>query len=87
MNRAKAWVKFATREEEVIFSDVFQATPRYFGAFVGRDKFYPSFSGELKNWVFSAGIGAFQESEYDRLYNEEMEKGDNVLYESVTNIV
>lgn len=87
LQRAKAWVKFATREAEAIFSDVFQATPKYFSAYVGRDRFYPGFSGELKNWLFAVGEGAFQEGDYDVLFNEDIDKGDNILYESITNVV
>lgn len=46
------YVKFTNRDEEHVFTDIFHATPRYFGVYVGRDRFYPAFNGDLKGWLF-----------------------------------
>jgi len=42
--------------------------PKHFGVFVGKDPFYSAFNGEMKNFRFAAGPGAYREDNFDELY-------------------
>jgi len=45
--------------------------PKHFGVFVGKDPFYHAFNGDLKNFKFVVGPGAYREGNLDELYNSE----------------
>ncbi len=57
--KGKVFIKFQDREVNLDFEDINHAIPKYLGAYVGKDRFYPAFSGEIKNWVFAAGEGSY----------------------------
>lgn len=44
------YVKFATEEKTLIFSNIWHEVPRYMGVYVGKDPYYAAFNGELKGW-------------------------------------
>jgi protein transport protein SEC24 len=68
--QAFAYVKFATEEKTLIFSNVWHEIPRYMGVYLGKDPFYPAFNGELKGWYFNAGKGSWKTlGEFEALYN------------------
>ena len=40
--KAFAYIKFASEEKTLIFSDIWHEIPKYFGVFLAKDPFYPA---------------------------------------------
>ena len=55
------------------------AIPKYFGIYIGKDRFYPSFNGQFKKFVLSVGDGSYKISGYEVLYT--YDENDSREYE------
>jgi len=54
--------------------------PKHFGVFVGKDPFYSAFNGDMKNFRFAVGPGAYRENNFDELYKvKDQACNDDVL--------
>lgn len=68
-NKVSSYIKWDTKVDSKIFTNVRHFTPTNLRIDLGYDGFYKSFNGILKDWKFSYGPGSYRESGFEVLYN------------------
>lgn len=66
---AYGYVKFAEKEGNVKFEGIRHQVAGEMWVYLGRDFWHAGINGELRNWHYASGPGAYRTDNFDALYN------------------